>query len=111
MGGAYGTPCSGELQFWTVMQAQMRELVKQTTRIANALERQADPPATWWVTPEPAPERPATVDCAALRKTVSGIIDVINGWHADGSLEYRQYSQLSDLLEPVLAAIPEGGAK
>lgn len=37
MGGAYGTPCSGELQFWTVMQNSMRELVKQTARIADLL--------------------------------------------------------------------------
>lgn len=33
-----GTPCVGELQFWSSMQSQMRELVKQTTRIADALE-------------------------------------------------------------------------
>lgn len=36
------TPCNGELQFWSVMRSQMAELVKQTTRIANALERQAN---------------------------------------------------------------------
>lgn len=58
MAGAYGTPCSGELQFWSVMQSQLRELVKQTTRIADALEKWADPSATWRVTTAPAPEPP-----------------------------------------------------
>ena len=38
-----GTPCTGELQFWTVMRSQMTELVKQTTRIANALDKQPEP--------------------------------------------------------------------
>lgn len=35
---AYGTPCSGELQFWAVMRAQMMEQTKQLKRIADALE-------------------------------------------------------------------------
>ena len=35
---AYSTPCSGELQFWAVMRAQMMEQTKQLTRIADALE-------------------------------------------------------------------------
>ena len=37
MGGAYGTPCNGELQFWSVVQAQMREQSKQLARIADLL--------------------------------------------------------------------------
>lgn len=37
MGGAYGTPCSGELQFWTVVQSQMREQAQQLKRIADLL--------------------------------------------------------------------------
>lgn len=35
---AYGTPCTGELQFWSVMRAQMVEQTKQLKRIADALE-------------------------------------------------------------------------
>jgi len=31
-------PCSGEIQFWTVMRTQMMEQTKQLRRIADALE-------------------------------------------------------------------------
>lgn len=31
-------PCSGEIQFWTVMRTQMMEQTKQLKRIADALE-------------------------------------------------------------------------
>jgi len=33
-----GVPCSGELQFWAVVQAQLRNIATQLTRIADALE-------------------------------------------------------------------------
>lgn len=75
MAGAYGTPCSGELQFWSIMQSQMRELAKQTTRIANALEAQAKapadpPPGSYWVTPVPGNVDATTVPAAPVDDTV-----------------------------------------
>ena len=42
MSAGYSTPCSGELEFWTVMRSQMVMQTKQLTRIATALERIAD---------------------------------------------------------------------
>ena len=33
-----GVPCNGELQFWSVVQAQLRNIAVQLTRIADALE-------------------------------------------------------------------------
>lgn len=38
----YSTPCSGELEFWTVMRSQMVAQSKQLDRIATALERVAN---------------------------------------------------------------------
>lgn len=35
---AGGVPCRGELEFWTVMRAQMMEQTRQLRRIADALE-------------------------------------------------------------------------
>lgn len=63
MGGAYGTPCSGELQFWTVVQHSMREQSKQLERIANALEAG-----------HAREERPAAVDCAKLREALNELV-------------------------------------
>ena len=76
MSAGYSTPCTGELQFWSVMRAQMVEQTKQLTRIADTLEKwvgaQLEQPAqtrqyeltTRWVEPvepdEPAePQEPA----------------------------------------------------
>ena len=39
MGGVYGHPVSGELEFWTALKSNSREIVKQLTRIADALEK------------------------------------------------------------------------
>lgn len=102
MGGAYGTPCSGELQFWTVMQAQMREQSKQLARIASILETGHSH--------EEQPAVPAAVDCAKLRKAISDAIDTISAWNSDGSMPYSQYNWLFGLLDSALAAIPEAGA-
>jgi len=37
MAGAYGTPCSGEIQFWSVMQSSARAIAKELKR-ANKLK-------------------------------------------------------------------------
>lgn len=100
MGGAYGMPCSGELQFWAVMQAQMREQSKQLERIANALEAG-----------HAHEGRPVAVDCAKLREVLGNAMDIIDAWRTESSMEHFQYSQLFDLLNSALATIPEGGAK
>lgn len=63
MAGAYGTPCSGELQFWSVVQNSMREQTKQLTRIANALEAG-----------HAHEERPPAVDCAKLREALDELV-------------------------------------
>lgn len=34
----YGTPCSGEIEFWQVMRSSAREIVTQLRLIAKALE-------------------------------------------------------------------------
>lgn len=72
MGGAYGTPCNGELQFWAVMQSQMREQTRQLTRIADLLaaRNQAENIA---FAPVAAPAAPA-VDCAKLRKALDELV-------------------------------------
>ena len=72
MGGAYGTPCSGELQFWTVVQSQMREQSKQLARIADLLaaRNQAE---NIGLAPTAAPAAPA-VDCAKLRKALDELV-------------------------------------
>ena len=44
MSGGYSTPCSGELEFWTVMRSQMVAQTHQLKRIADALESRAESP-------------------------------------------------------------------
>lgn len=72
MAGAYGTPCSGELQFWAVVQSQLREQSKQLARIADLLaaRNQAENIA---FAPTDVPVVPA-VDCAKLREALDELV-------------------------------------
>jgi len=69
MAGAYGMPCNGELQFWSVVQSQMREQSKQLARIADLLaaRNQAE---NIGLAPTAAP----AVDCAKLRKALDELV-------------------------------------
>ena len=60
---AGGVPCNGQLQFWTVVQSQMREQAQQLKRIADALE-----------TGCAREERPPAVDCAKLREALDELV-------------------------------------
>lgn len=72
MGGAYGTPCSGELQFWTVVRSQMREQAQQLKRIADLLAARNQAENIGFA-PTAAPAAPA-VDCAKLREALDELV-------------------------------------
>lgn len=45
-------------------------------------------------------------NAAAMREALSDIIDRINQWRNDGSIEHWQYSQLFDIADDALASSP-----
>lgn len=42
----------------------------------------------------------------AMQHALSDIIDIIDEWRTDGSMEHWQYSQLFDIADAALAALP-----
>jgi len=99
MAGAYGTPCSGELQFWSVVQNSMREQTKQLTRIANALEAG-----------HAREERPPAVDCAKLREALDELVANIERASARDVFSIIDRKVLLDAKAALAATAAELGA-